>query len=131
MTARTLRVLELVVAAGCAALALVKLVGPPAEDDARVAAAVLGVVEAGLAAWLIDGRRPRLAATAVAAFGVALAVAASTASPAVGGRGCGCLGPFHADQSRRLLVAGALVLLAGLRLSSAPSGGTRGAAAAE
>jgi hypothetical protein len=117
MTSGTARALELAAAAACAALAVAKLFGAPPDAAARAAAAAVGVVEATLAAWLVDGRRPRPAAWALAAFGVALAVATAFAAPpgAVSG-GCGCLGPFHADQARRFVVAGALVVLAGLRL---------------
>jgi hypothetical protein len=121
MTDRTARVLELAAAAACAALALAKAFGPSSPYAAHAAAATIaaavGVVEATLAAWLVDGRRPRLAAWTVAAFGVALAVASAFAAPpGADAGGCGCLGPFHADQARRLVVAGALVVLAGLRL---------------
>jgi hypothetical protein len=127
MTHRTARVLELATAAACAALALAKALGPASPEAAHAAAATavaakavaatVGVVEATLAAWLVDGRRPRLAASTVAAFGVALAVASAFAAPpGADAGGCGCLGPVHADQARRLVVAGALVVLAGLRL---------------
>jgi hypothetical protein len=122
MTNPTTRSVELLVAAACAALAVAKLFGAPPDISARAVAAAVGVVEATLAAWLVDGRRPRLAATSVAAFGVALAVAtAFAAPPGADAGGCGCLGPFHADQSRRFLVAGALVVLAGLRLAVDPA----------
>jgi hypothetical protein len=127
MTLRSTRALELLVASACAALALAKLFGPPPDG---AAASAVGVVEATLAAWLVDGRRPRLAASAVAAFGAALAVAtAFAASPGAEGGGCGCLGPFHADQARRFVVAGALVVLAGLRLAVDQSSAGRGASA--
>jgi hypothetical protein len=57
----------------------------------------------------------------VAAACVALAVATAFAAPSgADAGGCGCLGPFHADQARRFVVAGALVVLAGLRLCVDP-----------
>jgi hypothetical protein len=122
MTNPTARAIELLAATACAALALAKAFGPSSPDAAHAVAAAIGVVEATLAAWLVDGRRPRLAASSVAAFGVALAVATAFAAPPdADAGGCGCLGPFHADQALRLVVAGALVVLAGLRLCVDPT----------
>jgi len=122
LTTTLFRAVELTVAAVCAALALLKLFAPlPADAGEAVAATAVGVVEATLAAWLAVGSRPRHAASAVAAFGVALAVASMSARPPSRDVGCGCLGPFRAAQAHRLVVAGALVVLAGARLSARAS----------
>ena len=118
MPTRASRAFELALAAACATPALLKLGGAPAGGQVSAAGAVAGVVEAVVAAWLVVGARPRLAAWSVVVLGVAFASAAAVAKP--DGGDCGCLGPFHADQARRLVVAGILIALAGARLAFPP-----------
>jgi len=115
MTSRACRVAELVGAFVCATLATLKLVGPTPD----AAAVAVGVVEAAFAAWFLLGVRPRAAAWALVLFGLLLALVAATASPPAAADGrCGCLGPFRAGRAARIVVAGLLVGVAGLRLAA-------------